>query len=317
MIDLLHLPEPSERVAWFPGQGVSTDTTGWRVWNKPRGVSMVAMLLISSGGGGGGGDNGLFASATAWAGGGGGSSGISRYLFPAWALPDKLYVLSRAGGVGGRGGQGTATGSTQATNGTAGGLSYVAVYPSTVAGNLMGVSGAAAPGGALSGRGAATGGTAGTVAAITSAPLGQMALTQIFSAGLVGSTGSSTAGTSLTPSTSLILPGPAGGGASSLSPPTVFNGGGYNAVANTLLGPVSGGVLDSTGQASSGFISNGYYYGGVGGGASKSATDDAQSGGHGAVWGAGGGGGGATTTTTLRAGNGGDCGPGLVIIASW
>lgn len=304
MIELLHLPEQSELVTWFPGQGASTNTTGWRVWTKPRGVNMVSMVLIGSGAGGGGGTT-IGPTFSGGGGGGGGSSGISHYMFPAWMLPDRLYVLCNSGGVGGAAGVG----------GTAGSLSYVSVYPLTFAGSWVGVSGAAvAIGGnpGTSGVGGA-GGTAGTVAVTSSAPLGQMALTQAFIAGNAGTSGGiSAAGTDYTISTGCPILGGAGGAGKTSTTPAA--GGGYPAVASTLLSAVPGGPIGVDGC--SGFIhANGrYYYGGTGGGSSITTTGGA--GGNGTSWGSGGGGGGAGSTPGTG-GRGGDGGPGLVVISCW
>lgn len=302
MIDLLHLPEQSELVTWFPGQGLST--TGWRVWTKPRGVNMVSMVLIGGGGAGGGGTT-IGPTFSGGGGGGGGSSGTSRYMFPAWMLPDRLYVLCNSGGAGGAAG----------VAGTPGSLSYVSIYPNTTADNLLGVSGAAAATGGspgTSGVGGA-GGTAGTVAVATSAPLGQMALTQAFVAGNAGTSGGlNSVGTDYAIGTGCPILGGVGGAGKTSTVPAI--GGGYSAVASTLLSAVPGGPIDTNG--SSGFIhTNGrYYYGGTGGGSSITANGGA--GGNGTSWGSGGGGGGAGSTPGVG-GRGGDGGPGLVVISCW
>lgn len=312
MVDLLHLPEQSELVTWFPGQGASTSTTGWRVWMKPRGINMVSMTLISSGGGGGGGSAGAINTALGGP-GGGGSSGISRYMFPTWVLPDTLYVLSVCGGVGGAGS--TSTGAAAAgIAGTAGALSYVSIYPNTTVGNLVGISGAAAPtGGGVSATGSGTAGSAGSIAVATGTPLGQMALTQTFIAGNAGTAGAATVVNNYTIGSGCPILGGVGGIGKSSSE-AGLTGGGYNTVTSSLLLAVPGGPETTGIGASPGFIHPNvrYYYGGCGGGSSN--TGAGGGGGAGTSWGAGGGGGGGGVDL---GGRGGDGGPGLVIIACW
>lgn len=302
MIDLLHLPEPDERTVWFPGQGPSTDTTGWRVWTKPRGVSMVSILAIGSGGGGGGGAGNISGS-TAGGGAGGGGAAMAKMLFPAWALPDKLYVLCVSGGLGGDGGGSGSAG----TAGIAGAASMVSIYPNTTAGNLLvttlngGLLGTA--GTTFAGGGS---GSAPTAPSAISAPLGQMAATQLFIQG-TGRTGGSTGPTS-NATLEIISRGAPGAGKSTGAGSA---GSGYAAVPGTLLNAVPGGTAETAADAPSGFIHAGFHFAGCGGGGNNLGVGGR--GGNGVAWGAGGGGGGGG----LTGGRGGDGGPGLVIIASW
>lgn len=291
MIDLLHLPEPDERTVWFPGQGASTNTTGWRVWAKPRGISMVSILAIGSGGGGGGGASAISGSTATGAAPGAGAP-MAKMLFPAWMLPDKLYVLSLSGGAGG----------TSGVNGSSGGASHVTVYPSVTSGNFIISTNSGGRGGFASGTSQAA--LAGPSA--TSAPLGQMAATQIFVAGTSTGAGSTGTTSSVTPVT--ICPGGGGGGKTTGSGGT---GAGYSAATSTLLNATPGGTPETGEDASSGFIHAGIHYGGCGGGGNNLGVGGR--GGNGVAWGAGGGGGGGG----LTGGRGGDGGPGLVIIASW
>jgi hypothetical protein len=287
MIGLLHLPEPDERTVWFPGgQG----TTSWRVWTKPRGVSMVSILAIGSGGGGGGGGVGGSGS-TASGGAPGAGAPMVKMLFPAWMLPDRLYVFSAYGGVGG----------VSNNNGANGEASRVSVYPSS-GNNLIISTNNGGRGGLASGTSQAA--LAGATA--ITAPLGQMAATQLFVAGTATGAGSTGTTSSVTPV--VICPGGGGGGKTTGAGGA---GAGYAAVADTLLNAVPGGTGQTGAGASSGFIHAGIHYGGCGGGGNNLGVGGR--GGNGVAWGAGGGGGGGG----LTGGRGGDGGPGLVIIASW
>jgi len=270
MIDLLHLPEPDERTVWFPGQGASSNLTGWRVWTKPRGISMVSILAIGSGGGGGGGAS-AFSGSTANGGAPGAGAPMAKMLFPAWTLPDELYVLSVSGGAGGSAG----------ADGNNGGASLVSVYPSTTAGNHIISTNNGGRGGFSSG----TSQTALAGPAATTAPLGQMAATQLFIAGT--STGFGSAGTTSSVTPVVICPGGGGGGKTT---GTGGTGAGYSAIAETLLFAVPGVTAETGADASSGFIQAGFHYGGCGGGGNNSGVGGR--GGNGVAWGTGGGGGG-------------------------
>lgn len=321
MIDLLHLPEPDERTVWFPGQGASTNTTGWRVWTKPRGISMVSILAIGSGGGGGGGavaNNSGGVVSAAYGGAGGAGAPMAKMLFPAWMLPDKLYVLSVSGGLGGSGAP-PILGAAGNTGGT-GAPSIVAVYPNAaVSGNFILTTLVGGRGGA--GGSVTSGGGANSLGgpSATSAPLGQMAATQLFISGTASTAGSNTTPSGLSPE--IICRGAPGGGHNASS--GAGDGGGYQAVVGTLLNAVAGANRNTSANASSGFIHAGFHYGGCGGGGSRtSGPFPGGRGGNGVAWGAGGGGGGATDvpafgSPSVPGGRGGDGGPGLVIIASW
>lgn len=71
-----------------------------RIWIKPRGVSMVRILLIGAGGGGGPGS-------TTVGGGGGGSGAVTQWIGPAIFIPDQLIVSPGAGGTSNNDGVGT------------------------------------------------------------------------------------------------------------------------------------------------------------------------------------------------------------------
>jgi len=287
--------------------------TNWQTWTKPRGVTLVSITAIG-GGAGGGGACGAAAAGAAGGGGGGGSSGWSRALFLASMLPDVLFVSPGSGGTGGAGGT-----SGSGVNGVSGILSYVAVYPNTtiVAQNLLLKSGDA--GAVFGGQGtaAAAGGTgaASTINTIATSPLAQMALSTQFLAGVVGTLGGIQTGGAggagvNNPTGCMILSGCGGGGKTASDQA----GGGYAALANTLMTGSPGGVAGGNhGSNAFRLYRQPFWYGGTGGGASNSVTGGA--GGSGGICpGVGGGGGGAGVTT---GGRGGDGGPGLVTITSW
>lgn len=303
MIDLLHLPEPDERTVWFPGQGVSSSAVNWRVWTKPRGISMVSIIAIGAGCGGGGGAGNISGS-TAGGGSGGGGGLMVKMLFNAWALPDRLYVISMAGGLGGDGGPSGSSGSP----GNLGGASRVAVYPVLNTGNYLVMTGNNSGGnaGTTSSGGAAVNAFAPQIAANN--PLGQMAATHFFVGAPASGAGSTASASFSSVNTNSVLSGSGGGGKTTGAGGT---GAGYNATSLTLLNAVPGGTADTGEDASSGFIHAGIHYGGCGGGGNNLGVGGR--GGNGVAWGAGGGGGGGG----LTGGRGGDGGPGLVIIASW
>lgn len=87
MLDVFNFASPqTANYQEFYGGGTVRD------WIKPRGVSMVRMLLIGPGGGG--------ANATVGNGGGGGGSGaITSWIGPAIFIPDVLQVSIGAGGA--------------------------------------------------------------------------------------------------------------------------------------------------------------------------------------------------------------------------
>jgi hypothetical protein len=302
-------PNASNNVKLFWPNQPTGSTLGWQIWNKPRNASLLSIIAIS-GGAGGGGARGNTTGLAKGGGGGGGSSGVSRYTYPMYFVPDTLNILVGAGGPGGAGGS-TADG----TIGTAGQLSYVSIYPATTGNNLFAVSGAAAP---LPGVGGtvttAAGGAAGTIATLAGAPWSNFALCATFLAGVVGSAAGSgagnNAGTTVTPGTAgQITPG-CGGGASLAG---TAAGGGYAAIANTPFFAWAGGAT-SGGAGQPGFRHMPYpmIYGGCGGG-----SIDVGTGGEGGACGynapgAGGGGGGGGNP----GGRGGYGGPGLVLMIS-
>lgn len=312
-MDAFNFPGDWRGQMFWPSS-VTGATTGWQTFTIPREAEWLYIMAISGGGGGGGGFGAAGGSGKG-GGGGGGSSGISRYLFPAWLLKQqsggRLYVLVGNGGIGGAGGS---SGGGQGGATCSGQLSYVAIWPNTTVQNLLAVSGAAAPVGGTAGTATtATGGAAGTIATAAGAVLGQWALGQNFIAGIIGGAGGTgagnTAGSAVAFGTGCpILSG--AGGAGSLNSTAV--GGAISAVANTPFIGVAGGAPGTAGSSGFWFKPYPVFYGGTGGGASNTVTGGA--GGNGVAPGTGGGGGAGGVTV---GGAGGAGGPGLVAIQWW
>ena len=306
MLDFFHVPQ-------FP-KGVdqqifnaNSPTTGvnWATWTKPRGINWVEFFVW--GGGGAGGAGAVGASGSAAGGGGGGSAVQMHVVYPAWALPDLLYISVGEGGLGGSGAGG---------NGIP---SWIGLYPSSTWPQwiLANCAGGGGGGAASAGTGGAAGGGGGATGIAQQCMLGLCIPGYMGStsnnlggqAGIVGSSGSASALT--LPTTGLLVTGGSGGGGYATG-----NGGGMN----TPGYPFPGGTIASGGQSYQNNGSNGfqaipkllYFYGGMGGGA---GTVNGGNGGNGSYGCGGGGGGGAFTG--FAAGNGGNGGPGLVIATSW
>lgn len=312
MLDAFHLPDSAFQIEttrlFWPTQPTGA-TTGWQVWTKPPNKKLLQIIAIS--GGGGGGSANAAASGKRGGGAGGGSSGISRYLYPMWAIPDNLYVLVGAGGAGG-----ASVGGPTGNNGVDGQLSYVALYPNIAANNLFAVSGAAAPAGGSLGdqNSTALGGVAGTIATDAGAVFSCWAITD-YIAGVAGSNGgpggAGAAGADLAIGTGCMILGGTGAGGNNA---TDIAGGNITSVANTPFLQSSGGAAGAF-PGSSGFRFGQFpiIYGGTGAGASASAAG-ADGGGPAPSPGGGGGGSGGGTTAS---GNGGSGGPGLVMMIAW
>lgn len=297
--------------------------TQWQDWIKPRGITMVSMLLIGGGGGGGGGFTA--ASTNARGGGAGGaSSSIAFHIFPAFVLPDILKVTVGLGGVGGSG---------SGVNGTAGTNSYVATGVGLTAGstipNVIAESNNAAPGGGNAGAnsGNATGGSVPTIPTKARQGWAQVVSLSTFTVGIVGATGGSptAAGTAVGSCWQTIPTCPGSGGGGVTSSGTGFAGGAisllnamdyadgsYVPASAYLAGGVAGSGVAVGGQGNSGVQNYKPFVmlGGTGGGSA-----DGQAGGRGGNGGIGcGGGGGGGGTTGGAGGNGGN---GIVIISCW
>lgn len=310
MFDLFHLPDSqmNNTRVFGPIQARGT-TSGWQVWTKPRGCTMLSIIAVSSGGGGGGGAGNIAGSAKG-GGGGGGASTITRALFPLWAVPDNLYISVSCGALGGAGGS---TGS--GVDGGFGQQSYVSIYPNTNVNNLLISSHSGAS--PISGGGAGTiaaagsGGGGGAGNSQASMVLSCWAIAVTVTSGSSGANGGAQTGAVganvSIGNAGMIQPGAGGAGSQSAN----FAGGDISALANTVF-PVSPGGAAGSNAGSDGFRFGQIpiFYGGAGGGSSNSTTGGAG-GSAASSPGAGGGGGGAGTPT---GGRGGDGGPGMVIL---
>jgi len=92
MLDVFNTPSPqSANYQEFFGGNTATSVYEKFTWVKPRGASMVRMLLI---GGGAGGRSG----STTAGGAGGGSGSVTSWIGPAMFIPDDLRVVVGGGG---------------------------------------------------------------------------------------------------------------------------------------------------------------------------------------------------------------------------
>lgn len=309
MLDLSHLAtNPKVDIQQFPGNSVAVGVT-WQVWNKPRGVNMVYIILLGSGGGGGTGAVGVTGAAAG--GGGGGSAGQSTILIPAFLLPDQLFISTGIGAA------------------AAGFASYVSISQNTTQNHLVLHAAGGGLGGNASAGTAGTNGTAGAVSTIGTAPLGGLGV-PFYLAGQVGTSGgNSIPGPSVTlPVTGLICTGGAGGAGIPAAPTAGNAGGGLSVpVAPSPFPPQIGGAGGAAVTTPPERGSNGwsgmnklfYNYGGAGGGSTHGSASGAglvqAAGGDGAYGcGAGGMGGALTGSTAAVQAKGGS---GIAIIISW
>jgi len=319
MLDFSHIPRSTKATQQIFYAATPTAGTNWQTWLKPRGVSFVQFTVL---GGGGGGGAGAAAGGNSGGGGGGGSSAQCRALFPAWTLPDVLYISVGSGGAGGN-----------ASVGSAGIASYVTIYPATTVNYILCQANPGSGGGVGatgSAGGAAAGGTVTPIANGTLAGLGVFgwghAATNISLVGQNSSAGGTMpaggeGGQIVLPTTGLFVTAGTGGGSSTTS---TSNAGGPLTVPSGGIFPLHpGGTSGGTGAtADGGSGSSGYraipnllyFYGGTGGGCSGNLGGSGGNGGAGGYGCGGGGGGGGQTGTRSTGGRGGD---GLVIATAW
>lgn len=202
MLDLFNTPTPQQsNYQEFYGGGTTRD------WVKPRGASMVRMMLIGAGGGGGNGNS-------TQGGGGGGSGAVTSWIGPAIFIPDILRITVGVGG-------------TSGVNATASSVIYQAK-------DGTGYTLLTADGG-VSGTTAVTGGAAGP--AMTNNYFGASGIFTSV-AGQAGSNGSAAgAGVNQAESTTTFLSGGAGGsGAAANTGGSVTPNYGYTALPATTIG---------------------------------------------------------------------------------
>lgn len=282
-----------------------TTTNQWSTWVKPRGCTMVNIVVIGCGGSGGSGAVG--ANSTAAGGGGGGSGGQTAVTIPAAFLPDTLFVSVPVGGVAV--------------------ASRVAVFPETTAQSTLAYANNGGTGGNATGATAGAAGAAAAIAAITSMPLAGLGQYSFFigQAGIIG--GVAVAGGNITiPATGLTVTGGAGGGGLPAAAAAGTAGGNITGVGQFPTLPGGAAQATATSPANNGsngldfaFRGLGFALGGAGGGSSHgTATGAGLKGGDGGKGGLGcGGGGGGGCLTGGVAGIGGKGGDGEVIIIAW
>ena len=300
MLDQFHIPTQYGNAEIFTFVGNSTGTVVY-TFNKPRGKSMIDILLVGNGGNGG---NGVVGAVSTAAGGGGGGSGTqTRVTMPIHLLPDILFVTLNFGIT-----------------------SRVGLVPNdTTAANVVVCAGAGGVGGNASG---ATGGTAGTAGAASNGsimPLGWAFATSL--AGQAGTAGGTTGASTAVaiPTTGLLVTGGAGG--AGLGNAGSTGTAGANITGSGVFPTLSGGAAAGSQTTPAGDGQAGYRpvpnilmgYGGSGGGSTGGAATGAGlyagKGGNGAPGCGGGGGGGGLTGSTQ--GTGGLGGPAYCVITVW
>ena len=303
-IDYNHINDNSlkNQVFYFAG------TNGWQTWTKPPNCKWINFFLVGGGAGGQGGA--INAASTRSGGNGGGSAAFAYITVPAFAVPERLYILVASGGTGGVSG-GSPTGGP-------GGLSYVCSIPDFSSPyNILMKSGTAGAGTTLAQN-------AGTIITAADILLGQIGLVSAY-AGQAGGSGGSSSGAApnVTPTGIPFTGGAGGAGCSSVGTlgssasvigildfPTI-SGGTNTAVQSTTANPGNSGVGSRQNFVGPNFKTPMFFMGGAGGGAASATLGVGGKGGDGAL-GCGGGGGGAGGNST--AGIGGRGGNGFVLI---
>ena len=257
MLDLFNIPTPqTANYQEFYGGATSSNTA--RTWVKPRGASMVRIMLIGGGGGGGHG------AATA-GGGGGGSGAVTSWIGPAIFIPDILNIRVGSGGIGNTGGD-----------------PCLIYYRASNGENLLLRANAGSGGSSTTAAGA--GGTAMTANQFTACGI----FTSI--AGQNGTSGSASgAGSNVAVSSTTFLSGGAGGaGAAASTGGSVTPNYGYTPLSTTAAGGLT--------AAKNGYFITQPILVGCGGAGGSTSTSVGTAGGRGGI-GCGGGGGGEDALT--------------------
>lgn len=316
MSDARHIPVDTGNadVQMFVGTEQAVDIFS-QVWRKPRGKSMVNIILVGAGGNGG---TGVIGANSTAAGGAGGQSGATTIItIPLFMLPDILY-LSLAG-----------VKPTSTTN-FASKISFSA--NAIVADVLVFANGGLHGGNAAGG----TGGTVGTAAAGASASnmslgwlfTGRSSVATVALGSQVGTAGGAavTAANLVVSSVGAFVTGGAGGGglpaaaAAGTNGGNIFNGGGIFPLTSQGFGSATATVPADWGKAGFQPVQKAlFYYGGTGGASTHGTATGAglvqSNGGDGAPGCGGGGQGGALTGST--AGAVGKGGPAFAIFTCW
>jgi hypothetical protein len=313
MLDVNHISTPNKNTQIFYASNLSATAgeTTWQTWQKPPGVTLVHFFVL--GGGGGGGAGSLLNGGNS--GGGGGSSAQCSLLFPAWSIPDTLYIAVGTGGAGQVPGGGA----------SAGIRSLVAISPNDSRNYILCFAwgGGGGQNGSQGGLGSAT--------SIADAPLASLgfpswgaAATNVSLIGQSGGNSTTGVGGGITlPTTGLVVTGGTGGGGNGAAGAGGFAGGAFSVPSGGVFPALSSGVGGST-TTSGTNGSNGvavpnlrFFYGGTGGGSGGRGAGAVTNGGNGGAgsYGCGGGGGGGAQTGTP--GSGGRGGDGLVIATAW
>jgi hypothetical protein len=301
MLDLSHIPNSQQNIQIFYSTGINN---AWQTWNKPRKCNYVWIMCIGGAGGGAGGQTtaGGVVAAT-----GGASGGISRALYNAQQLPDRLYVQVGVGGAGGN----------PNSNGSAGARSWVALQQAITPQNL------------IQGSGTSAGSAGGS--SIGSGNSGELAITQativfftlanfIGTAGLGNSSQVNIQPTNITPlSSQVVTPGGQGGGANL---GFTLIGSGSSILSSSITPLIQGGATATAPGSSGGNGADGitsykpfFSIGGAGGGAAASGSGG--NGGNGGIGAGGGAGGAGNSALGYTGGRGGKGGDGLVVIISF
>lgn len=307
MLDVFHIPDSANSQIFLGNE--SSQSNNWRVWSRPRNISMMMMLAQGGGGGGGGGASG--ASGNRGGGGGGGGGSFSKLLIPALVLPDRLYIYTGTGGTGGAAGNA----------GTSGKWCQVGTTPDAVSNSTLILH---ANGGNAGQPGTTSGSASGANAVgadnVSTQACGVFGISQFLSGVSGNSGGPATGGVgsdiSLSFSSNAPVGGGAGGGGCNASD---FAGGGMtSSIFPVTYFPYFKGLQIPGGAAGGGRGGDGLLWRnqffwslpGSGGGSAFNGT-----GGQGGMGGPGSGGGGGGGGIT--GGRGGDGGPAMVMFIWW